>query len=337
VIGAASRAQARPRLGFVGVGWIGQLRLRALVESGVAEVAAIADPSAELRSKALELAPAAQFGESLEDALDAKLDAVVIATPSALHASQTRSALEHGLAVFCQKPLGRTAHETRSVVEAARRADRLLAVDLCYRGTQGMRAVKRVVASAELGPIYHARLVFHNAYGPDKPWYYDLAKSGGGCVMDLGVHLVDLALWVLEFPRIERVEAALYAGGERLSPASERVEDFGSARLETDAGTTLDIVCSWNMPAGQDAVISAEFYGARGGIRFHNVNGSFYDFQVERLHKTRRDVLVSPPDAWGGRGVVEFARQLKSAGTFDTRAEELVKVAEVLDRIYGRS
>jgi len=186
----------KPRLGFLGVGWIGRNRLEALARSGVAEVVAVADPSPENL-----LAASATMGcpsvDSLEQLLGLGLDGIVIATPSALHADQALEALERGVAVFCQKPLGRTAAETSQVVEAASRADRLLGVDLSYRFIEGTRRIRALLQSGELGSVYAADLVFHNAYGPDKPWFYDPALSGGGCVIDLGIHLVDLALWML--------------------------------------------------------------------------------------------------------------------------------------------
>jgi predicted dehydrogenase len=332
----SAREQKPVRLGFVGVGWIGQARMCALLESGAGQVVAIADPSPELRDKARALASDAQLSEQLESLLEVPMDGVVIATPSAMHARQASQALERGLAVFCQKPLARTAQETRVVVEAARRADCLLRVDLSYRQTQGMMAVKQLVDSGELGSIYHARLVFHNAYGPDKAWYYDVAQAGGGCVMDLGVHLVDLALWLLDFAKVEQVDAALYAGGERLRGKPERSEDFATARLELAGGTSVELACSWNLPAGQDAVIAVELHGTRGGVVFHNVNGSFYDFRVERLHKGRKQELVAPPDAWGGRTLVGFAEALGAGARFDAENEQLVAVAAVLDRIYQR-
>src|SRR3712207_6976378 len=79
-----------------------------------------------------------------------------------------------------------------------------------------MRAIREIVQSGGLGRTYAVDLVFHNAYGPDKPWFYDPALSGGGCVMDLGVHLVDLALWSLNNPSIASVTGKLFAGGAPL-------------------------------------------------------------------------------------------------------------------------
>lgn len=314
------------RLGFLGVGWIGRNRMEAIARSGVAEIAAIADPSPDAG------APCATLDELLEQ----ELDGIVIATPSALHAEQSIRALEHGLAVFCQKPLGRTAAETRRVVDAARAANRLLGVDLSYRSTAGMRQIRELITAGELGRIYAVDLVFHNAYGPDKPWFYDSQLSGGGCVMDLGVHLVDLALWTLGFPGVVEVSSRLFAGGEPLGARPERVEDYAVARLDLDSGAAVQLACSWLLPAGTDAVIGAAFYGTGGGAALRNVAGSFYDFTAERFRGTAREVLTTPPDDWGGRAAVDWATQLASGERFDPAAERLVDVASALDQIYGR-
>jgi predicted dehydrogenase len=326
----------RPRLGFLGVGWIGRHRMEAIVRTGAAEVAAIADPSPEMAAEAGKLAPDAEVVGSLDDLLDAGVDGVVIATPSALHAEQSIRALERGAAVFCQKPLGRTADEVRRVVDAARAADRLLAVDLSYRFTEGMRRIRDVVDSGELGRVYAVDLVFHNAYGPDKPWFYDPALSGGGCVMDLGVHLVDLALWTLGFPAVKEASGKLFSGGEPLGPSPDRCEDYAVATLELETGVAVRLACSWKLQAGCDAVISADFYGTGGGAALRNVSGSFYDFTAERFRGTARETLAGPPDDWGGRAAADWAERLAAGERFDPAADRLVEVAEVLDRIYGR-
>ena len=326
----------RPRLGFLGVGWIGRHRMAAIIEADVAEVVAVADASPEMLAEAAQLAPAAQRASTLDDLLGIGVDGVVIATPSALHAEQSIRALDRGAAVFCQKPLGRTAAETRAVVEAARTADRLLGVDLSYRFTNGMRRIREVVRSGELGRVHAVDLVFHNAYGPDKAWFYDPALSGGGCVMDLGVHLVDLALWTLGFPEVEGVSSRLFARGEPLGSHPDRVEDYAVATLDLGIGAAVRLACSWRLQAGCDAVISAAFYGTEGGAALNNVNGSFYDFIAERYRGTARERLSEPPDAWGGRAAVDWARRLAGGERFDSEAARLVEVASVLDRIYGR-
>jgi predicted dehydrogenase len=326
----------RPRLGFLGVGWIGHHRMNAIRETGLAEIAAIADPSPEMTKRAAELVPDASFGTALDDLLEAELDGVVIATPTALHAQQAIRALECGVAVFCQKPLGRTGGEVRSVVDAARAADRLLAVDFSYRFTEGMRVIRDLIKRRELGRIYAVDLVFHNAYGPDKPWFYDAASSGGGCVMDLGVHLVDLVLWALDFPRVSHVSSTLFAGGERLEIADARVEDYANAALELENGVFARLACSWRLQAGCDAVVSAAFYGTAGGAAFRNVNGSFYNFVAELYRGTQSQTVAAPPDAWGGRAAADWATRLASGERFDPAADQFVAVADALDLIYQR-
>ena len=325
-----------PRLGFLGVGWIGRHRMEAIARAGFGTVAAVSDPSTEMTAAARETAPDAEVVDGLDALLEMGLDGIIIATPSALHAEQSIRALEAGVAVFCQKPLGRTADEVRRVVDAARAADRLLSVDLSYRFTEGMRHIRERIEGGELGRVYAVDLTFHNAYGPDKPWFYDPALSGGGCVMDLGVHLVDLALWTLGFPAVESVDGKLFAGGEPLRDAAKQVEDYAVASIGLQDGTAVRLACSWRLSAGQDAVIAADFYGTGGGAALRNVNGSFYDFTAELFHGTSRETLATPPDEWGGRAGVDWARRLAAGERFDPASERLVEVAAVLDRIYGR-
>ncbi len=328
----------RPRLGFLGVGWIGRHRMAAILGTGLAEAVAVADPSDAMAEEALRLAPEARRVADLEEMLSLSPDGVVIATPSAMHAAQAVRALRSGAAVFCQKPLGRDAGEVGAALEAARAADRLLSVDLSYRFTVGMRRIRDLVRAGEIGRVHAADLVFHNAYGPDKAWFRDPALSGGGCVMDLGVHLVDLALWTLDFPGVRGVSAHLFAGGEPLRPgaAADGVEDYAVATLDLDTGAVVRIACSWHLHAGQDAVISADFHGASGGTSMRNLDGSFYDFAAERYRGTARETLATPPDDWGGRTAADWAVRLAAGERHDPSADHLLTVARVLDRIYGR-
>lgn len=323
----------KPRVGFLGTGWIGRHRMEAMLATGAIEAAAFADPSAECAEQARALAPDAQAVDGLDAMLGLGLDGIVIATPSAMHAEQSIRALEAGAAVFCQKPVGRTAAEVDAVIAAARTADRLLGVDLSYRHTEGMRAIAALVRSGALGHVFAVDLVFHNAYGPDKPWFYDPAQSGGGCVIDLGVHLVDLALWTLGFPAVEGVTASLRVKGQPLG--HDQVEDYATAAFRA-GDTDVRLACSWRVHAGTDAEISAVFYGTEGGAALRNTGGSFYDFVAERFTGTSKAALASPPDAWGARAAATWAEQLARSSRFDVEAENFARSAAVLDRIYGR-
>ena len=332
----ATQVDVRPKVGFAGVGWIGRSRMESLVESGTIDAGAVADPDPERVEKAGAVAPGAERHEGLEALLEEDLDGIVIATPSALHADQTMRALEAGLSVFCQKPLGRDVRETRQVVETARRANRLLGVDLSYRHTEGMQRVRSLIQEEAIGDVYAIELVFHNAYGPDKDWFYDPKQSGGGCVMDLGIHLVDLLLWTMDFPDVERVTSRLFTGGQPLDRPDEQVEDYATARIDLQGGAAASLACSWNLPAGRDAVIEVTFYGTEGGLSFSNVDGSFYDFKVDWMRGTTTETLVSPPDDWGGRAAVDWARRLIRSNRYDDEIESAICIARVLDAIYRR-
>ncbi|WP_075293224.1 Gfo/Idh/MocA family protein [Pararhizobium arenae] len=324
------------RLGFLGVGWIGRHRMKAILDTGLAQAIAVADPSSVMRAEALKLAPDTALLETIDAVLEHELDGLVIATPSAQHARQSITALKAGVAVFCQKPLGRDAGEVKTVIEAAEAADRLLGVDLSYRHTAGMQLIREHIRNGELGDVFGADLTFHNAYGPDKPWFYDKQLSGGGCLMDLGVHLIDMALWSLDFPRVTTVEGRLLADGRPLLQEDHAVEDYAIATLTTDCGTAIRIACSWRLHAGRDAVIDASFYGTKGGISMANVSGSFYDFTTERFQGTARQPLQQPPEDWGGRGAAAWVRKLATSRGFDPECKKLIDVAEAMDRIYGR-
>jgi predicted dehydrogenase len=325
-----------PRLGFLGLGWIGQHRMQAVLDEQAGQVVAFADPSPQARERAQQAVPQAAAVSTLEELLQHELDGVVIATPSALHAPQALACLERGLAVFCQKPMARTAAENAAIVEAARKADRLLACDLSYRYTEAMRRVRNCVVEGEIGSVYAVDLVFHNAYGPDKSWARDPELAGGGCAIDLGIHLVDLALWVLGFPEATGVSSRLYARGERLPAGSHAVEDYAVAQIDLAGGAFVRMACSWNLPFGRDAAIEAHFHGTQGGAAMTNVDGSFYDFAAARFLGTQRFPLAEPPDAWGGRAIVDWARRLGAGARYDRSIETIVQVATVLDRIYGR-
>jgi predicted dehydrogenase len=298
----------RPRLGFLGVGWIGRSRLEAVTAADCASIVALADPAIP---NAL---------GSLDELLEQDLDGLVIATPSALHAGQVMAALERGLAVFCQKPLATSADDVRLIVNTALASDLLVGVDLSYRHVRAFQAAREAVAG--IGHVFAAELVFHNAYGPDRPWYHDRALSGGGCAIDLGVHLVDLAVWILDLDP-QHVRATLVGGPN---------EHWAAAELDQ-----VRLACSWNLHAGTDAVIAARFHGTEGGVEVRNVNGSFYDFTCELFRGTSREAISGPPDDWPGRAAVEWARRLAAGETMSEReAEEHIRVARILDRIYGR-
>ncbi len=196
--------------------------------------------------------------------------------------------------------------------------------------------MREAILRGDVGPVFAAELVFHNAYGPDKPWFRDLEQAGGGCLMDLGTHLLDLALWCLGEPAVLRLKSRLFARGERLSPPLAEVDDYAALDLDLAGGTHLTLTCSWNLHAGRDAIIEARFFGTRGAFALRNVNGSYYDFLVERMTGTATETVAGYPDAWGGRALLAWVAALADGAGFEDR-QGLIEVPRLLDLAYGRA
>ncbi|HLN56863.1 MAG TPA: Gfo/Idh/MocA family oxidoreductase [Bacteroidales bacterium] len=328
--------KVKSELAFIGIGWIGLNRMKSILDADICYPVGIFEPDENNAMKAYELAPDAILYRDLDEMLDSQPDGIVIATPSALHANLSIKAIQKGIAVFCQKPLGRNAEETRKVISSAYVSNRLLGLDLSYRYTDGIQKIHDKYRK-EIGHIYAVDLVFNNAYGPDKAWFYNPALSGGGCLIDLGVHLIDLALWMLDFPEITKVSSTLMSKGVIIECDQNIVEDYVSAQFETGTGVLVRLVCSWNLPAGQDAEIKASFYGTGGSALFYNVNGSFYDFETAISHGTSREIVSRPPDDWGGKALINWAKELQESRSFRKSAFLYYNTAEVIDRIYGRN
>lgn len=335
-------SRAPVRLGFLGAGGIGLSRMQtllqaqALLEIPLVDYRAVCDPCPQAATAAAELADDVRICPTLEDLLDEDLDAVVIATPNALHAEQCVAVLESGKAVFCQNPLARTSAETARVIQSAWLANKLLAVDFSYRRLQGMDTLRKLVAQGELGEVFAIDLTFHHASGPDKPWFYDMASSGGGCVMDLGFDLVDLAMWVMGNNNVNQLSSSLFHHGKKLRPPYQTVEDYAVAEFGLGAAR-VRLNCSWNLHVGRDATIEAHFYGTKGGAILRNVNGSLYDFELQQTRGTSSRCIAGHPDAaWSGRALLDWVMRLAENDQYDPSVEQALKVAHVIDRIYCR-
>jgi predicted dehydrogenase len=185
-----------------------------------------------------------------------------------------------------------------------------------------------------LGRIYAVDLTFHNAYGPDKPWFTERSRSGGGCLIDLGTHLLDLALWLTGSECAEVRTTMLARAGAPVAPDTDQVEDFALTQLRLDTGIEVRLACSWFLSAGRDCVIEIVLNGEDGAAAVSNVAGSFYDFRAERRHGTTTEVIADPPDDWGARAITQWTRTLGRDPAFDQAASGYVALAAVLDDVY---
>lgn len=332
---AVQIATATPKIAFLGFGPFGKYRLEAIRGSGSGEVTTISDPLIENMERFCKDNDLKSVNNP-ETLLETDIQGIVIATPNRSRKDQIIKALQEGKAVFSQMPMGCTLEETLEIIRTAKENNCLLMSDHAFRHTHSLRKIKTLIDSGELGEIYAANFTFHNATGPEKTWYYDPALSGGGCMMDLGVNLIDSLYWLFPDVKIEHLNSNLYVRGQKLCDSKSQVEDFAAASITFNNGSTMQITCSWNLSIGKDAIIELNFYGTKGGATFRNVNGSMYDFKAEHYKGTRRQVLSLPPDDWGGKDAAQWASQLANKNEYLHETDNYIKTAQMLDLIYGR-
>jgi predicted dehydrogenase len=307
------------RLGVAGLGWLGESLIKDVARVPGLEVVAVQDVIGERAKDVAERYGIAWAGPRFEDLLAlSKVDALLINTPNGLHAHQAQLALRAGKDVLVQKPLGLSYADALHTIHVAQRAERLLFVDYTYRFLETMNAFQ-----ASLGSVENVRSIsaaFHNIYGPgvEKRWFFDPAQSGGGALMDLGVHLLDLALWLLQ-PRSVEIASVELA-------EAQPVEHSAHVVLELDE-IPFELAVSWNAPRSASE-IALEVQTDAATLRWENVDGSFFHF-----HTLRDGVVLADRETTLREDTLRsFAAALvcRDAPPIDAR------VYAILDRAYGR-
>ncbi|ODS86662.1 MAG: hypothetical protein ABS46_00770 [Cytophagaceae bacterium SCN 52-12] len=325
-----------PAIGFVGLGHIGLSRMEMLARISGKSILMATDVIPERLKQAAGVLPDVIIYPSFDDLLaKGKPDAVVISTPNSMHAAHCQRAMEEGIPVFCQKPLGRNTGETSSIIEMAQSRNLLLGIDFTYRYAC-FSSLKPLLESGEIGKPVAIEMCFHNAYGPDKNWFYHRSSAGGGCVIDLGIHLIDMMLWLLDYPGVEVIASMMSSKGKPLTAEGQEVEDFALALLCAGGNLPVSLTCSWHSSPGAGADFSFHLHGTLGALSFRNKGGSFYDFEAVRLHGDKTIPVSEETGIWGGSAIAHWFRKLGESAAFDPGSIRAVQVAEIVDEIYRK-
>jgi len=235
------------RLAVIGFGGMGRGMARRAEQLESVECVAAVDPRPESRRLAEEKHALKAF-ESVDELLDAATaDAVYVATPNKEHAPLTVRCLEAGLHVFCEKPMAMNAAEAEQMIEAARRNDRKLSINFSYRENGKARAIRALAEAGELGGVYFARTgwIRNRGIPLGSGWFGNRELAGGGPLIDLGVHRIDLALWFMGHPEPVSVTGAAYDMlGRRLAAECGQefsVEDLAAGFVRFEGGAALAI------------------------------------------------------------------------------------------------
>jgi predicted dehydrogenase len=274
------------RIGMVGAGAIAQVaHLPVLRKMKGVEIVGICDnDGAKARALAQRLGVSA-WHTDIEDLLEyGKVDAVVICTPNHLHEVHTLSALAAGAHVVVERPIGLTAAGVARVLRASEKAKRNVLVAMNHRFRSDVQAVHGFIRGGELGEITTIRTGWHvfRAAKHHLGWRSRRAESGGGVMMDLGLPMLDLGIWIAGRPRVERV-SAYFAG-----PAQG--EEVGAAHLFCEQGISIFCDVSWRY-VGEGERFWLDIQAARG-------SASITPFKVfKELHGAAVD--VTPTGAVG--------------------------------------
>ncbi|WJY01136.1 Gfo/Idh/MocA family oxidoreductase [Curtobacterium sp. 458] len=349
------------RVGVIGLGFAGTTHLDAYTAVPGVEVVALAGQETD---RLHELADSRGVPHRYEDWQDLvardDLDIVSIGVPNALHHPIAVAALESGKHVFCEKPLATTGDQAQEMVDAAVRNDRVLEVAYNHRRRadvqflSGHLAQRDADGNGPLGHVYHARASWLRRAGIPgiRSWFANKETAGGGPLIDLGSHVLDIALHLLGEPRVVTASAVAYnelgsagRGGSDRDPVSAAtgrpfdVEDFASALLRFEDGSSLQLQASWASYSKDVEDIEVELLGSTGGarlfVRDYATEGTVTLYSDEQGVPTVTRPGVRVPSGHHQRVIEEFLDTIRSGAHEGHHGEFALHRSRVVDAIYA--
>ena len=346
------------KAGVIGLG-MGGGHLAGYLDHPDVEVVAIADRREDRRALLPVNFPKFHgkvYHEGIEMIEKEKLDIISVAVPNNQHKALTIAALESGAHVLCEKPMAMNVAEAQEMLDTAKRCGKKLGIDFSYRFKPQSRAMKDMIEQGALGDIYYGRSVwfrrrgipgmaansFNTGAGKTAPmgsWFFDKEQSGGGPLIDLGVHRLDLALWLIGYPKPVWVMASTYAkfGPElgRRNGLPYTVEDLACAMIKFENGATLELDASWASNIKENELQTIRLLGDTGGMYQYNLNEG-YTYDVEyyseiagRQFDSKMHTADDMPSAFQ-----LFADAVRDDTPFLVQPEDGVTVMRILDAIY---
>ena len=344
------------RLGILGAGTIGEVHAKAAMDAGQT-VSRIADVDLSRAQRLATEYTGCEATDQVENIFaDAAIDAVVVCVPNRWHKELAIAALQAGKDVLLEKPMGLNAGECSEIIAAAAEYQRVLQIGMVYRYSAVGQAAKAVVESGDLGTIYHAKAHLYRRRGVPGlgGWFTTRELSGGGPLIDLGVHIIDISSWLMGFPKAERVSGKVYshfgkrmkdyvyedmwAGPPKLDGKCD-VEDSAHAMIHFAGGCSLDLQVSWaiNMPTPNMA--SAEtigIFGDQGGLTF-KLSGEHVDVATENFGRNVDErILLSQTDQFTEQAQA-FAACVESRQTPTATGEHGLYTQQIIDAVYQSS
>jgi len=273
------------RVGVIGCG-AGIFHLQGYSEDPRVKIVALAGLDTERCQRlAREFEVPRVYSEYQELLADHDIDAVSVVVPNNLHLPVTRAAFEAGKHVLVEKPLAGTSADGAAMVAEAKKHDKLLGIAFQRRWRHDVQIVREQIESGAMGNIYYAKAYWMRRAGIPGwgSWFTSKAAAGGGPLIDLGVHVLDMALYMLGNPPITSVTASTYSEvgsrGKGNWPGSAprtggsntfEVEDLATAFLRFNNGGTLLLEAAWAAYTEMSDEFGVQLYGSKGGAKIHS-------------------------------------------------------------------
>ena len=335
------------KVGVIGVGGIAKTHMPGWAASQHAEVVAGSDINEAVLQDWGKLHGAKKLVKNPAELFqDKDIDIIDICTPNRSHASLAIAALEAGKHVICEKPLAPTPDEIRQMIAARDRSGKLLMTAQHFRFKGNSQAMKKEIIGGALGDIYHARswMMRRNGMIPT-PSFIRKEFSGGGPCIDIGVHILDLTLWLMGNPKpvavtgVAKAPLAHHPGqfaawtGALLSQDYD-VEDFAAAFVRFDTGATLVLEVSWFLHhdiQGED--MQMWLYGTEGGCHWPKAEFLSTNYKTRQMVNSTLQLIKDPMEPHALE-CVEFARAVAEGAPSPVPAEQSLDVLTILDGIY---
>jgi predicted dehydrogenase len=278
------KQKMQTRIGVIGLG-MGRHHAKAYQENPQAVLVTICDQNQELLTEYQAIYPLAKAYTDYKEMLAVGgLDAVSVAVPNFLHATIVIAALQAGVHVLCEKPMALNAAEAEEMLKASKTTGRKLMIHFNYRFSPQSQFLKRYVNEGHLGQIYYAKTHWLRAFGIPKlgGWFGIKELSGGGPLIDLGVHRLDLAMWLMGYPHAVSVSAyttsLLGARIARDAGVKYNCEDLATALIRLDNGAAINLEVSFAGGTDKAEDMVTGIYGTNGAVIQRN-RGEGYDFE----------------------------------------------------------
>lgn len=330
------------KVGVIGLG-MGRHHIAGYQSHPAARVVAIADvDEARLAEIGDRFNVPGRYTTAEEMFTHEELDVVSVATPNKFHMPLAVSAFEAGCHVLCEKPMSLNPAEARQMLAAAEKAGKRLMINFSYRFTEQSMALKQQVEAGILGEVYFARTIWHRRRGLPGfgGWFGQKALSGGGPLIDLGVHRLDLALWLMGYPRPVWVLGSAYnhlaSELARQENAQFDVEDMAVALVKFENGASLVLEASWAANIQERELMETRLYGTKAGLVQRNIEES-YKFEAEiYLEKdgAHFDMKLHTPYPPVMHSTYHFIDSIISGAPHIATGGEGLLVMEILDAIY---